>query len=111
MTIENTELTDVASQNEASQNETERLTWALVDEQITDEQKVRLGELLETDPAARSVYLQCMQMHGDLQGLFANESAPLAEAPKPLPPTVLSFLQQGLPSFGAAMGNASTDGK
>ena len=57
----------------ADESEVELLSWALLDGQITAEQKNRLEELLHSDPTARSQYIRCVQMHCDLGGYFKGE--------------------------------------
>jgi hypothetical protein len=52
-------------------NSVEELVWAMLDGQISDEDFHRLNEILRTDEEARRVYMHCMQMHVDLQELFA----------------------------------------
>ena len=84
-------------------SEVEQLTWALVDELITEEQAARLEELLEADAEARKVYLQCIQLHGDLQLQFqASPDEKESEEVNALPASVLSFLQQGLPTIDSS---------
>lgn len=69
---------------ETSDRETEvqELTWALVDEQATDDQVHRLEELLLDDNDARQTYVLCMQMHADLHYLLGGKRRPA------LPPEV-----------------------
>lgn len=42
------------------------LIAALIDDSITDEQFLRLDEILKEDPAARQLYLDALQIHEDL---------------------------------------------
>jgi hypothetical protein len=66
------------------------LTWALVDEQITDAQMEELEALLLGDSIARDAYVRCMQLHADLSTEFKKPTQP---ATKPTP--VLGFLGDG----------------
>jgi hypothetical protein len=63
------------------------LTWALVDEQITDAQMEELEALLLGDSIARDAYIRCMQLHADLAMEFQKPTQP---ATKSTP--VLGFL-------------------
>jgi hypothetical protein len=53
----------------------EELTWALVDEQIREDELPLLESLLLSDELARHAYIECMQMHSDLISHFARSSA------------------------------------
>ena len=57
--------------------EVQDLTWAMIDEQATESQLRRLGDLLRTRPEARQVYVTCMQMHADLYFLLGGKKARL----------------------------------
>jgi anti-sigma factor RsiW len=81
----------------------EQLVWAMLDEQISDDDRNRLQQLIESDELARATYIECVQMHVDLQNHFAadakedrgsNES-PATAAKSP----VLGFLNQGAPAM------------
>lgn len=63
------------------------LTWALVDEQITDEQMAELEGLLLGNTTARDAYIRCIQLHADLTTEFQKP----ADQPKKTTP-VLGFL-------------------
>lgn len=63
------------------------LTWALVDEQITDEQMTELEALLLGDTIARDAYIRCIQLHADLTTEYQK---PSEKAKKSTP--VLGFL-------------------
>ena len=58
----------------------QELTWALLDEQITDDEMMLLETLLLADEAARRRYLECVQLHTDLLAHYAT-SQPVAAAP------------------------------
>jgi len=49
----------------------QELTWALLDEQINDDEFHLLDNLLLSDEKARSTYLVCTQLHADLMNHFA----------------------------------------
>ena len=53
----------------------QELTWALVDEQITDDQMDELEALLLGDSKARDAYVRCMQLHADLTTEFKKPAA------------------------------------
>ena len=59
--------------------EVQDLTWALVDDQATEDQVRRLTELLLKSPEARKTYVMCMQMHADLHYLLSGQQSRLAE--------------------------------
>ena len=49
----------------------QELTWALLDEQINDDEFILLDNLLLSDEKARGTYLGCTQLHADLMAHFA----------------------------------------
>jgi hypothetical protein len=49
----------------------QELTWALLDEQINDDEFHLLDNLLLSDEKARSTYLGCSRLHADLLNYFA----------------------------------------
>ena len=53
----------------------QELTWALVDEQITDDEMRLLDNLLLSDDEARGTYIGCMQLHTDLMDHFAASAS------------------------------------
>ena len=73
----------------------QELTWALLDEQINDDEFVLLDNLLLSDEKARGSYLGCVQLHADLMAHFAvpagKVGTPVAGAP------VLGFLNADSP--------------
>ncbi len=73
----------------------EGLVWAMLDEQISEEDFGRLDALLRDDEEARRVYLQCVQMHVDLANFFAPKSE--TSVPVGLPLSIL------LPSCDATL--------
>ena len=48
----------------------QELTWALLDEQISDDEMSLLDNLLLSDDAARRRYIDCVQLHTDLMQHF-----------------------------------------
>jgi hypothetical protein len=52
------------------------LTWALVDDLITDEQMAELEGLLLRDTVARDAYIRCIQLHADLTTEFQKPTEP-----------------------------------
>jgi hypothetical protein len=75
------------------------LSWALIDEQITQDEIGLLDTLLLSDPAARSTYLDCMQLHTDLLFHFSEQEQPAAAATATKSP-VLGFLSDSAQPFG-----------
>jgi hypothetical protein len=78
----------------------QELTWAMIDEQITDDEFRLLENLLLSDDQARDTYVQCIQLH---TGLMTQYAAPTldATASGANRTPVLGFLQGapfGLPS-------------
>jgi len=69
------------------------LTWALVDEFITDEQMKELEGLLLSDSVARDAYIRCIQLHADLTTEYKK---PVEASAKKTP--VLGFLADVSPS-------------
>jgi hypothetical protein len=49
------------------------LIWALLDEQILESDFARLEEMIRTDEEIRRLYVQCVQMHVDLQQWFSKD--------------------------------------
>ncbi len=79
------------SSDEAGKSDrTQELTWALMDELITDAEMSELEEMLRTDKSARDGYVRCMQLHADLATHFAPPSDSQS-AGKQLTP-ILGFL-------------------
>jgi hypothetical protein len=72
----------------------QELTWALLDEAITEDEKSLLDTLLLSDDKARRCYLECVTLHADLMAHFSEKPAGTAA-------TKLSFL--------TCLGNAPTD--
>jgi hypothetical protein len=51
----------------------QELTWALLDDEITEDDVSLLDTLLLTGESARNRYVECVQLHTDLMTHFANE--------------------------------------
>jgi hypothetical protein len=54
-------------------DEAEALIWGLLDENIDALDSQRLSNLMANEEV-RNRYLQCVELHTDLQSLFANQS-------------------------------------
>jgi hypothetical protein len=83
----------------------QELTWALVDEQINDDEMALLDTLLLSDDEARKRYIECAQLHADLMAHYATP-APAESAKGGLKPPVLGFLNAGTPPAGFDMSSA-----
>ena len=77
------------------QERVQELTWALVDDEINDDEARLLENLLLSDDQARDTYVHCVQLHVDLMSHFAKPVAPAATGTSP----VLGFLGQAVPPF------------
>lgn len=76
------------------------LTWALLDEHISDAEMAELETLLKGEKEARDAYVRCVQMHVDLTLHFQPHAAPQFTPPAAKTP-VLGMLADGLPPIGA----------
>ena len=74
--------------------EAETLIWDLLDEQLDDEALGRLTHLLESNAGIRAHYIDCVQLHVDLQEHFGRKA--LAEAEAGREAVVLQNLLPGL---------------
>jgi hypothetical protein len=61
-------------------DEVQELTWALVDEQATEEQVHNLEALLLENDEARRIYVMCMQLHADLHYMLNKKARRLPPA-------------------------------
>jgi hypothetical protein len=52
--------------------EAQDLIWALLDDQISTSDFKHLEAMLQEDEEARRLYVQCVQLHVDLQQWFAS---------------------------------------
>jgi hypothetical protein len=75
------------------------LTWALLDDLITEEDMAALNGLLKTDESARREYLRCIQLHTDLQSHFAVNPLPTDE-PSSAKMPILGLLPSETLPFG-----------
>ena len=69
------------SRAEALLEEAEALTWALLDDQLAEPDAARLAQLLEENEEARTRYIECVQLHVDLQDHFAAPGPSGEKAP------------------------------
>jgi hypothetical protein len=86
--------------DEVISDRVQELTWALLDEQMNDDDLHLLDNLLLSDDKARQSYIGCVQLHADLMAHFA---VPVGKGPG-TSTQLLSFLSGdssvGLPSAG-----------
>jgi hypothetical protein len=57
--------------------EAETLIWALLDDTLQEGEAERLTSLLETNATVRSRYIDCVQLHVDLQQHYGRPAAQL----------------------------------
>jgi hypothetical protein len=76
--------------NPAIAETTRELTWALIEEVISDDEFAMLDSLLLSDSSARETYCGCMELHADLLQHFASSNSPLRSNATKTP--VLGFL-------------------
>jgi hypothetical protein len=74
-------------------DEAENLIWALLDDQLDEASAARLAKLLEEHDSVRQRYIDCVQLHLDLQDHFAENSGTPTDAkatavPLNMPPGV-----------------------
>jgi hypothetical protein len=81
------------------QERVQELTWALLDEQISDDEFRLLDTLLLSDDKARGTYIGCVQLHSELMAHFAVPSAE-AGTKAGSGSQVLGFLHADLPPLG-----------
>lgn len=85
----------------------QELTWALLDEQINDDEFMLLDILLLSDDKARGSYLGCVQLHADLMAHFAVPSGPAATNPEN-GSRILGFLNSDMPLGMQSTGEEAT---
>ncbi len=61
------------------------LIWALLDETISDSDFKQLEAVLRSDEKARQLYVQCVQIHVDLQQWFAADAGTTCRLPAGAP--------------------------
>jgi hypothetical protein len=74
----------------------QELTWALLVEQLNDDEFDLLDNLLLSDAKARGSYLGCVQLHADLMSHFAVPSGATAANPDNNS-RILGFLNSDMP--------------
>jgi anti-sigma factor RsiW len=62
-------------------DEAESLIWALLDDQLEAAETTRLTQLLNEHEEVRRRYLECVQLHVDLQDHFSAREAVAAKTP------------------------------
>jgi anti-sigma factor RsiW len=67
-------------------DEAENLIWALLDDHLDDASSTRLAQLLEEHESVRRRYLDCVQLHVDLQEHFAVAGSPADQRRTPILP-------------------------
>jgi hypothetical protein len=88
----------VSNDDHEALDRVQELTWALLDEQITSDEKSLLENALLSDAQARQTYVDCVQLQADLISHFAGDAAPPASALSKSP--VLGYLNAGMPPIG-----------
>jgi len=63
-------------ENDKLLDEAELLIWALLDDNITEQQTTTLEEMVRTSEPVRRRYLECVELHTNLAELFAPPKAP-----------------------------------
>jgi hypothetical protein len=81
------------------QERVQELTWALLDEEISDDEMSLLDSLLLSDDQARKRYVDCVGLHADLMMHYAK-AEPAAASPGRSKSPVLGFLNAGTPPIG-----------
>jgi anti-sigma factor RsiW len=81
--------------------EVQDLIWALLDQQISESDFKQLEAMLEEDEEARRLYVQCVQIHVDLQQWYGGNSATAPRIPAGAP-LDLPLLDGGSPVGGPA---------
>jgi hypothetical protein len=94
--LSNSEAIASQSGDAALPDHVEELTWALLDERITQDEMALLNQLLFRNDKARDTYIRCVQLHTDLQAQFAKPRLQ-AGATAPAKSPVLGFLNSGMP--------------
>lgn len=83
--------------------ESEALIWNLLDDELDETDFARLVSLLEENSTVRSRYVDCVQLHVDLQDYFGKKA--LDEKHRGGTPVVANALPglAGLPGFPAVI--------
>lgn len=56
-------------------DEAEQMIWALLDDEITDQDVMKLETMLADNEAVRQRYIECTQLHVDLKEHFAPNAS------------------------------------
>jgi len=88
------------SDAELQLEETEALIWDLLDERLDDAGLARLSQSLEANATVRGRYMECVQLHVDLQEHFGRQAldAKQQAGGTAVLPNLLSDVS-GLPGF------------
>jgi hypothetical protein len=88
-----------SAKHDADQTVLERvqeLTWAMLDEQLSDDEFRLLENLLLSDDDARDTYVNCVQLHAELMSHYSPRQLEAATAAGKSSP-VLGFLGGDVP--------------
>lgn len=100
--FENSDKRPAGDENSDQLERAHELSWALLDEIITDDQMVELETLLLNDSEARESYARCVSLHADLSSHFGGSSTSANVKPSP----VLGFLGSEVPPLGFDVSSA-----
>jgi hypothetical protein len=89
-------LSDAGPEDGLISDRVQELTWALLDEQINDDEFILLDNLLLSDEKARDSYLGCVQLQADLMSHFAEMPAEIVSKVGS-GPRILGFLNSEAP--------------
>jgi hypothetical protein len=81
-------------------DEAENLIWTLLDDHLDEASSARLAKLLEEHEAVRQRYIECVQLHLDLQDHFVDQANKLPGAKATAVPLNLS---PGVPGSDASV--------
>jgi hypothetical protein len=93
----NQERRAVEAADQAVLERVQELTWAMLDEQISDDEFRLLENLLLSDDEARETYVNCIQLHAGLMEHLTPPTTPAAATGSKSP--VLGLLDTGAPGF------------
>jgi anti-sigma factor RsiW len=79
--------------------EAETLIWALLDDQLDAAETTKLAKLLEGNDQVRRRYIECVQLHVDLQDHFAGARA--EGSGRSATPVLPNLMSGGTPGAGA----------
>ena len=98
-------INDNSSNSDLVLERVRELTWALLDEQISSDEKTLLETLLLSCDEARKMYVECVQLHAGLADHFADRSATQKPSTATTSP-ILGFLNAGMPPVGFSPNSA-----